>query len=113
MDDTGERSWLQRNTIRYYELGLRELYFGRIFSTPKRRSEELGRKKFSNANVAGADNINSFIKALAALMPKNSVVRGIDIGCGANFFVDHVRQTYQWDVVGLDRWKEAIEYGRK
>lgn len=73
-----------------------------------RENSELNEKRFRGP----VRNLGSFIEMLAEMMPKDRQVSGIDLGSGAHFFTNYTREWYGWETVGLDQWKEAIEYAR-
>ncbi|MCH8045159.1 MAG: class I SAM-dependent methyltransferase [Planctomycetes bacterium] len=105
------RSEYQQDCETYYRL-LRDVHSG-VFTTEKRKAEELDKSRYSDASHPGIRNLNSLIEILHRLCGDGPEVHGIDYGCGSHWFVDHVRRSFGWQAVGYDPDPLAIEIARK
>lgn len=105
------RSEYQQDCESYYRL-LRDVHSG-VFTTEKRKAEELDKSRYSDASHPGIRNLNSLIEILHRLCGDGPEVHGIDYGCGSHWFVDHVRRSFGWQAVGYDPDPLAIEIARK
>lgn len=106
------RSAIFKNAVRYYE-ALGPLYYQGTFFDPGTLWADLFKKKYTGGNVPGIDNHGSFVNAIAALLKNKRKVSGVDLGCGPHFFVHLARTKLGWDVVGFDRWRDALACARK
>jgi SAM-dependent methyltransferase len=106
------RSAIFENAIRYYE-ALGPLYYQGTFFDPGTLWADLFKKKYTGGNVPGIDNHGSFVNAIAILLDSKRKISGVDLGCGPHFFVHLARTQLGWDVVGFDRWRDALACARK
>lgn len=101
----------QKECKKYYSL-FRKLHSETYTLDTKRIIEEKTKIRYSDCNNDSIENLYSFINILVELLKTNNKVKGVDYGCGSHYFVDDMREQYDWNVIGFDSDKYAIQIAK-
>ena len=103
----------QKECRKYYNRSIRDLHSQIFTFDPKRINAEKTKDRYFNCNADGIRNLYSFIAILKSLLAHGKTVQGVDFGCGNHYFVNDLRNTYNWDVRGYDSDNYAIELAKR
>jgi len=105
------KSIYQKECKKYYS-DLRQIH-SKVFTNSQRINVEKTQDRYKNGNIAGIENLYTFINILVKLLNERKDIKGVDYGCGSHYFVDDMYKHYGWDVIGFDSDINAINDARR